>query len=485
MKIVMASAEVAPFARTGGLGDVLGSLPRALALRGHDVTVFTPFYRQTRESLDQQGIKAEDAGTLSLSWGGFHDRATLLRAALPGSSVKMIFVENDELFDRPTLYSNRADGRNDQDYRFTLFCRSVLGAFENRIVRADVLHAHDWHAALLPVYFRFHSATRRVATVYTVHNLNYQGRFGADRFITLGLESTLFTSDTLEFHGDVNIMKGGIVFADQVTTVSPTYAREIQTPEFGAGLDGVLRAMAVRLSGILNGIDLEEWDPNRDPIIAANYRAADLAGKDQCNEDLRRIAGLDPKDGPIIGAVSRLVDQKGFDLFVPIVPSLLQFGAQIVILGSGEPVLEAALREIQNRHPTDVRVFLKFDPDLAHKIIAGSDLMVMPSRYEPCGLNQMYALRYATLPVVRMTGGLADTVRPYDGTNAGTANGFGFYSTDSRELQQALLMARLAFRDRKFWHQLQLNGMNDDFSWDHSARQYEQVYEKATAALGA
>src|SRR5688572_17063009 len=297
MRIVMASAEVSPFAKSGGLGDVLGSLPQALAARGHKVTVFTPYYRQTREYLAANNLKTTSLGELALTWGGFQDHVELLTGTF-GSDVKMVFVRNDPMFDRPALYSNRADGWDDQDYRFTLFCRAVLNAVTRRITPADLLHAHDWHAALLPVYFRFHQATRRVATVYTIHNLNYQGRYGGDRFITLGLDPSLFTQDGLEFHGDINIMKGGIQFADQVTTVSPTYAAEIQTPEFGAGLDGVLRAVSGKMSGILNGIDVEEWDPANDPLIAARYTVEDLAGKAECKADLTGIAELRDGSGP-------------------------------------------------------------------------------------------------------------------------------------------------------------------------------------------
>lgn len=478
MNIVMASAEVSPYARTGGLGDVLGALPRALGSRGHRVTVFTPFYRQTRQYFDRTGEALEPLGELILTWAGWVARVELLKAKLPDSEVDMIFVASDTLFDREELYSTRADGFDDHLERFTVFCRAVLAAAERLAIEVDVLHAHDWHAALLPIYA---DADRLpVATVYTIHNLNYQGRYGPARFIVLGLDRSYFLPEGLEYFGDVNLMKGGIVYADQVTTVSPTYAKEIQTPQFGAGLDGVLRTAAPKLNGILNGIDVEEWNPETDSAIAATYGAESLDGKTRCKRELRKEAGLlAARRGPLSGAISRLVEQKGIDLLIPVIPRLISQGAQVVILGSGEPELEEGLRSIEALLPGDVRAFISFDPALAHRIIAGSDVLAMPSRYEPCGLNQMYALRYGTVPVVRLTGGLADTVIPYDGTNADIATGFGFQSADAYSLHRELWLASLMFKDRVLWRKLQRNGMARDFSWDASARQYEKVYERA------
>lgn len=483
MNIVMASAEVTPFAKTGGLGDVLGSLPKAIAAHGHRVTVFTPFYRQTREYFEARGEKPESLGQLTLVWAGWIARVELLRSELPDSDVTVLFVQNDDLFDRETLYGPRADGFDDQLERFTVFCRAVMAGCTELGLEPDLLHAHDWHAALLPIYARTEAALAGVATVYTIHNLNYQGRYGPDRYLILGLDPSLFTAAALEYFGDLHLMKGGIIFADQVTTVSPTYAREIQTSQFGAGLDGVLRTAAFKLTGILNGIDLQEWDPATDPMIAAQFTAEDLEGKARCKRELRKIAGLGAtRGGPLIGAISRLVEQKGFDLFVPIVPKVLDLGAQIVVLGSGEPRYEDALRQVEENHSGDVRAFITFDPVLAHRIVAGCDLLVMPSRYEPCGLNQMYALRYGTVPVVRMTGGLADTVVPFDGTNGSLADGFGFFSANPHDLHRELWLATITFKDRPTWRQLQRNGMAKDFSWDASARQYESVYTKAIAA---
>jgi starch synthase len=478
MNIVMASAEVSPFARTGGLGDVLGAVPKALARRGHQVTVFTPFYRQTREYFDRTGEVLESLGELILTWAGWVARVELLKAKLRDSDVAVIFIGSDTLFDRETLYAMRPDGFDDHLERFTVFCRAVLAATERLAMEVDVLHAHDWHAALLPIY----ADAERIpaATVYTIHNLNYQGRYGAARFIVLGLDRAYLAPEGLEYFGDLNLMKGGIVYADQVTTVSPTYAREIQTPDYGAGLDGVLRIAAPKLSGILNGIDVEEWNPRSDPAIPANFGAENLEGKTRCKRELRKEAELrGGRRGPLICAISRLVEQKGIDLLIPVISRLVDHGCQVVVLGSGEPDLEEALRGVEALHRGEVRAFLTFDPALAHRIIAGSDLLVMPSRYEPCGLNQMYASRYATLPAVRLTGGLADTVTPYDGTNADIATGFGFQSPDAHSLHRELWLASLMFKNRILWRKLQRNGMARDFSWDASARQYERVYERA------
>src|SRR5687768_516691 len=358
MKIVMASAEVSPFAKTGGLGDVLGSLPKALAARGHEVTVITPFYRQTRDYFDVRGEVPENLGEITLTWAGWVARVTLLRSMLPDSQVPVIFIANQDLFERENVYSPRGDGYDDNLERFTVFCRAVM-AISDRL-QPDVLHAHDWHAALLPVYAL--TDLPGAATVYTIHNLNYQGRYGGDRLLVLGLDRAFWSSDALEYYGDINLMKGAIIFADQVTTVSPTYAREIQTPEFGAGLDGILSQAAFKLTGILNGIDTAEWDPRTDPCITANYSQNDFSGKSQCKRDLRKSAGLRPsRSGLLVGAVSRLVEQKGFDLFIPIIPRLLAMDMQVVLLGTGQPEYEEALRNMERQHETDLRAYITFD----------------------------------------------------------------------------------------------------------------------------
>ncbi|MGH9423956.1 MAG: glycogen synthase, partial [Thermoanaerobaculia bacterium] len=348
----------------------------------------------------------------------------------------------------------------------------------------DIVHAHDWHTALLPVYLhsglRGSDQFRKARSVFTIHNLNYQGIGGGRHFPALGLHSRYWAPDAVEHFGDVNLMKGGIILADQVTTVSPTYAREIQTGEHGAGLDGILRSLSFKLQGILNGIDVEEWDPATDPHVSSPFHEGHLLGKNLSKRAMLRELTLKIKaKTPLLGFISRLVDQKGIDLLIAALPHMLAAGAYAVILGSGEPRYENALQQIAAQHPESCRVIIGFDTALAHRIYAASDVLLMPSIYEPCGLNQLYALRYGTVPVVRLTGGLADTVIPFDGANAGSANGFGFFSTNAADFFTATWLAMLNYRESKAWKQLQANGMAADVSWERSARQYEAVYHRA------
>jgi starch synthase len=485
MRVLFATAEVSPIAKTGGLGDVCGSLPKALAKLGHDVVVFLPYYRQAREWFARNGGEPESIlPTTQILWGNWAAEATYRRAVLPGTDIPLILVENEHFFHRDQLYAARFDGYDDGVERYTFFCRAVIRGCELLGITIDLVHAHDWHTALLPVYLdsglRGSSSFIGARSVYTIHNLNYQGVATADRFAALGLHSRYWAPDALEHWGDVNLMKGGIIFADQVTTVSPNYAREIQTPQFGAGLDGILRSLSFKVDGILNGIDVEEWDPETDPLVPSNYSAGRLAGKNLSKRALLREAKLRyASKTPLYGFVSRLVDQKGLDLLIPELPRILHAGAQAVILGSGESRYEEALRKIGSEHAERCRVWIGFDNALAHRIYAGCDLLLVPSLYEPCGLNQMYALRYGTLPVVRLTGGLADTVIPFDGTNLGAANGFGFDGRREGDLYNAMWIGALNYQNTKAWKQLQQNGMAEDFSWERSAREYERVYRAA------
>ena len=481
MRVLFASAEVAPFAKTGGLGDVCGSLPKALRKYGHEVHVFCPFYAEVRRWCESRGVELVPRDGGRIEWGNWSADYGILSTTLPGSDVAIHFIANDAFFDRGGLYWGRADGYDDNLERFTFFCRAVVAAAERLDLTFDIVHGHDWQAALLPIYL--HSGLRwtrqfqSARSIYTIHNLNYQGRYGAERFPVLGLHPGYWTSHGLEYYGDLVLMKGGILFADRVTTVSPTYAREIQTPEFGAGFDGLLRERGADFSGILNGIDAEEWNPESDESLAAQFDARRLNGKSLCKRALRREAGLTPTPrAPLVAAISRLAEQKGFDLFIPLLPWLVASGWQVVVLGTGDHELELALRASAESHPGSVAAWARFDTALAHRIIAGADAMVIPSRYEPCGLNQMYALRYGTLPIVRMTGGLADTIVPWDATNSSQANGFGFGPVDRSSLSQALLIARMVFRDRALWSRLQQNGMAADFSWEASAGEYDALY---------
>jgi len=485
MNILFATAEVSPIAKTGGLGDVCGSLPKALAKLGHDVTIFMPYYRQAKEWFAHNDVAPQEALPATLvAWANWIAEASYLRTTLPGTDIPLILVENDYYFHRPQIYSPRFDGYDDGIERFTFFCRAVVRGCEMLGIAPDIVHAHDWHTALLPIYL--HSGLRgsdqfgNARSVYTIHNLNYQGIGAADRFTGLGLHSRYWAPDAVEHYGDVNLMKGGIILADQITTVSPAYAAEIQTSEHGAGLDGILRSLSFKLQGILNGIDVEEWDPATDRHIRSHFSEQHLAGKALSKRALLRELKLTHKaKTPLLAFVSRLVDQKGVDLLVAALPQMLAAGAYAVILGSGEPRYENALQQIAAQYPDACRVIIGFDNALAHRIYAAADILLMPSIYEPCGLNQMYALRYGTVPVVRLTGGLADTVVPFNGANVDAANGFGFFSINAADFFTAAWLAMLNYRETKTWRRLQANGMVADFSWDRSAREYEAVYHRA------
>jgi starch synthase len=488
MRILFATAEVSPIAKTGGLGDVCGALPKALQAQGHDIVMFMPFYRQARDWFAQHGVEPERViAPTQVTWANWSAEATVWRTNLPDTDIPLYLVANDYFFNRDQLYSLRFDGYEDGVERYSFFCRAVINACEVLGLSFDLVHAHDWHTALLPLYL--HSGLRGSApfaqarSVYTIHNLNYQGIAGADRFAVTGLHSRYFAPDGVEHFGEVNLMKGGIITADQVTTVSPTYAREIQTTVHGAGLDGVLRSLSFKLTGILNGIDAEEWDPSTDPHIASHFERGRLNGKNLSKRALLRAMKLRYKaKTPLIAFISRLVDQKGVHLLVATLGQMLRAGAQAVILGSGEPRYEDALSQLAAAHPDSCRAHIGFDSILSHQIYAGADMLLVPSIYEPCGLSQMYALRYGTLPVVRMTGGLADTVRPYDGTNAESANGFGFVDADAGDFYAATWIAMLNYREPKTWRALQDNGMALDHSWPRSAEQYDFVYRRAVAA---
>ena len=485
MRIVFATAEVSPIAKTGGLGDVCGSLPKALQKLGHDVVIFLPYYRQARHWFEKNGVTPYQLlPTQTIAWANWIAEATFLRATLPGTEIPIILVANDFFYERDQIYARSSDGWDDYLLRYTFFCRAVIRGCELLDLSPDIIHAHDWHTSLLPAYLhsglRGQSQFARTRSVYTIHNLNYQGVAGPDAFALTGLHSRYWAPDALEHFGTLNPMKAGILLADQVTTVSPNYANEIRGRELGAGLDGVLRHVSHKFTGILNGIDVDEWDPMSDPLLAANYDIDTLREKTKNKRALVKEAGFQfSAKTPLIGVVSRLVGQKGFQLLIPMLDHLLVAGAQFAILGSGESQLEQALVDIAARYPDRCRVWIGFDNALAHRIYAGADALLMPSIYEPCGLNQMYALRYGTLPIVRLTGGLADTVIPFDGTNIEHATGFGFPSAHPVELYLATWVTMLNFKDQDAWKSLQTNAMAMDFSWERSAREYDRIYKLA------
>jgi starch synthase len=475
LRILYVAAEVAPFAKTGGLADVAGALPPALARLGHDVRVVMPLHRQAAAAA---GALRVVLPRVSVPVGDRTVDGALLEGWLD-DRVPVYFVAHDGYYDRPALY-----GAPDDCERYVFFCRSIMAALPMLGWMPQVVHANDWQAGLIPVYletlYRDTPAYADVATVFTVHNLAYQGVFWHYDLPMTGLGWDLFTPAGLEFYGHLSFLKGGLVFADQLTTVSPTYAREIQGPERGERLDGVLRERSGDLMGILNGLDVAAWNPMTDPDIPKRYDREDLGGKAASTAALRDEMGLpDPgRRTPLVGVVSRLAAQKGIDLVAGAVPALRAAGGQLVVLGTGEEPLEQLLRQQARTYPESVAVRLGFDARLARRIYAGADVFLMPSRYEPCGLGQLIALRYGTVPVVRRTGGLADTVRAWD-PSTGEGTGFLFDDLSAEACGAALARAFAAHADPAAWRRLVLNAMAADFSWDASAESYVTCYRRA------
>ena len=482
----MVASEAVPFAKTGGLADVVGALPQALVQLGHEVDVVMPRYR---------GITAgTPAQTLTVSLGNLVSDARCFTTTTNG--VRTVFIDHPGYFDRDYLYGVDGHDYLDNPERFAFLCQAALdwalgeGPGKNRESKApyDVVHAHDWQAGLVPVLlarmFRTHASLRRLPTVLTIHNMAYQGVFDASWLPHLGLGWELMRMDAMEYWGRISYLKGGIVFSRMITTVSPRYAQEIQTPELGFGFDGILRARGSDLVGILNGIDYDQWDPERDPNIPAPYTAERLDGKLVAKRTLLERYGLPVSDGaaqPVIGLVTRMVDQKGFDLLADLADELPRLGASIVLLGTGERRYEDLWLGLAARYPQQIGVHIGFDERLAHLIEAGADVFLMPSRFEPCGLNQMYSLRYGTVPLVHATGGLADTVQNYDAAT-GSGNGFTFDDYSPQALLGTLRWALGVFKDRQAWQRLQVAGMRQDHSWAASARRYVEVYERAAAS---
>jgi starch synthase len=479
MKILMAASEVEPYSKTGGLADVLGALPPELARRGHEVGVVTPLYRSAK--LDDPAVLFDD---LALPLGPDVHSTRLL--TLKDRGVQFYFVDYPAFFDRDALYGTPAGDYPDNAQRFLLFSKAVIEV-ARRDFHPDVIHCHDWQTALVPTLLRTaHAgdpALGAVPVVFTIHNLGYQGLFDSSLLGPLGLPPELLTIHGLEFYGSLNFLKGGLVFSDALTTVSEAYAREIQTKEFGAGLEGVLRSRSSVLSGVLNGVNYEKWDPRTDPLIAANYSAEDLLGKLTCRRDLVETCGIAAGSihRPVIGMVSRIVAQKGADLMAAGMLDLMALDVALVVLGAGDPVYVDLYRSLETRFPRRFVLRVAYDESLAHKIEAGSDLFLMPSLYEPCGLNQMYSLRYGTAPVVRATGGLDDTIEPFDPAT-GKGNGFKFREYSAVAMVAAIREALAVYRQPALWRQLMRNGMAQEFSWARAVLKYERVYQQALSS---
>ena len=483
MRVLQVASEAAPFAKTGGLADVAGSLPAALERIGCSCTLVMPAYRQVFES----GVAIEPAGVaFDVPVGQRHLRAEIFRSTLPGSHVPVYFVGNEACFDRPTLYGGAHD-YHDNAERFILFSRAVMELAGRLEQPFDILHGHDWQAGLIPAYrqllYAEHPAFARSATIQTIHNMAYQGTFWHWDMLLTGVDWKYFNWRQMECHGQLNFLKTGLVFADAITTVSPTYAGEIQSAPGGCGLEGVVASRTDVLSGIVNGIDTSGWNPQTDPLIPRHYSEADIAaGKDAAKIALAaRLGHAAPDPRPLVSFVGRLAEQKGVDLLAEMISRVAGDGrAHFVILGTGDPGHEEALRRLAASFPGTVDVVIGFSELLAHLIQAASDIVLMPSRFEPCGLSQLYAFRYGAIPVVRATGGLVDTV--VDTTPAtlaaGTASGFVFRDFDSRGLEHALGRALNAHADVATWQQLVTSVMQQDWSWDASARKYLELYEQ-------
>lgn len=479
MRLLYITSEMAPFAKTGGLGDVLGALPPQLKRLGHEVKVFVPAYA----GIDRNQYKLAPAlglDDLVLLLGAHRFRVSFRSAMLPGTDLVVHFVHSPELYGRDGIYSSSFD----EHLRFLALSYAALEACRQLSFAPDVVHCHDWQTGLIPLALKTLYAGDRVLggarSLLTIHNLMYQGTFPAKVVADTRLAGSIerFHQDQLR-EGRVNFLLHGVLYADGITTVSPTYSRDIQTPEHGGGLDPFLRLRSSTVVGILNGVDYGEWSPERDRYLSHRYSASDLSGKERNKEVMLAKLGLPYEPGsPVFGVVSRLVGQKGLNLLLDVAPALLRrFGFQLVALGSGESPLEERFTNLQKAFPRQVCFYRGFSNEMAHMIEAGADMFVMPSRYEPCGLNQLYSLRYGTVPIVHKTGGLADTVELFD-ARTGEGTGFPFEHHDAAGLIWAVEAALRVYRDRPAWRRLMLNGMAQDFSWDKQAKLYEALYSR-------
>jgi starch synthase len=479
--VLMIGSEALPFSKTGGLADVLGALPQSLARLGWDVTLVVPRYRdsQVGERVDRFELRI---GGVSADIGIFE---------APLGPARALLVDEPTLYDRDHLYATEIGDYADNPRRFAVMVRAGLEFAIRRGLRATVVHAHDWQAGLAPVYlktlFAAHPLLAGVASVFTIHNMAYQGLFQPDWLPRLDLPWSLLEIEQLEYYGKISFLKGGINYADVITTVSPQYAEEIQTPEFGVGFDGILRRRSADLVGILNGIDTTQWDPAHDPNLPAPFSAKDPSGKVASKAavlaEFELAADAQALARPLIGMISRMVDQKGFDLIAALAGELATLGAAFVVLGTGDARYQDLWRHLAAQFPDRIAARIGFDERLAHLIEGGADIFLMPSRFEPCGLNQMYSLRYGTVPIVRRVGGLADTVTDRDAPAGATVlpNGFVFEDHTPEALLQTLRRALTVFQNQQAWRALQVTGMEQDHSWDRSAREYVKMYSWAVS----
>lgn len=482
LRIVMVTSEMVPFAKTGGLADVTGALPVALAQMGHQVSVIMPRYPSV-EGAVRSLEKMYDHLVVPM---GASTESGVVWSAKRAPRIPVYFIDHPHYFQRQALYATVQGDYADNAQRFAFFAKAALETCRALDLQADVIHCHDWQSALIPAYLKttlsHDDAFASVGSLLTIHNISYQGLFSPATMEFLQLPGETYSPEGIEFYGQVNYLKAGIVYADLINTVSPRYSQEIQTANFGHGLDGILRYRGEDVYGIVNGIDEREWDPKSDRRIAARYSPTDLAGKWVCKQDLLRTFGMLSEliHTPLVGMISRLVDQKGLNLLEEAIHRMLALDIGFVVLGTGEARYEQFFRQLGERYQGKVGVVLGFDEVLAHKIEAGSDLFLLPSRFEPCGLNQMYSLRYGTIPVVHATGGLDDTITEYDPTSD-QGSGFKFETYDAEALLATLQQALTLYRHRDAWERLMRRGMQTDFSWAKSAQAYNELYVQAWA----
>lgn len=478
MKIAFLASEVAPYAKTGGLADVAGALPKYLARAGHEVKVIMPLYRCVRAT-GLPLLKA--AGDLAMDW--YDGPAVFSVWEEPTGRATAYFIEKNDYFERDALYGTSAGDYPDNGERFGFFSRAALETLKTLDFAPDILHVHDWQAALSLAYLKFVFGEdpffRKTKSLFTIHNLAYQGLFEPEILGRIGLPKKLFHVEALEFFRKVSFLKAGLLYSTAINTVSPRYSREIQTPEFGCGLEGLLQMKSDALFGILNGADYSTWDPASDAALVKPYTAADLDGKAACRRDLLSAFGLpdDKKDLPVIGLVSRLAGQKGLDILVEALGGLFPLGVRLVILGTGEAPIEKALKDAVRRYPSFFGLRIAFDDTLARKIYAGSDMFLIPSRYEPCGLTQMYSLKYGTVPIVRATGGLDDSIQEFDPAT-GTGNGLKFQAAEAGALLGSIRKAVRIYGQKATWAKIVRNGMACDFSWERASSEYIALYRK-------
>ncbi len=479
LRVLFPTPEAVPFAKTGGLADVAGALPKYLQSLGCDLKLVMPYYRMVKNT----GLPIQSLGKeLEVTVGTEAIKADLYQGQLD-QGIPVYFIGQEEFFDRQYLYGTSKGDYFDNAERFIFFSKAALLLCQYLGFSPDIIHHHEWQTGLIPAYlksiYRGNPLFSRTAVIFTIHNIAYQGLFKKEKFLVTGLPQEMYNPEGIEYWERINLMKAGIVYADSINTVSHKYSEEIQTPEFGYGLEGILRKRKEDLYGILNGVDYKEWDPSHDPHLVARYDFQNLSGKKTCKRDLLKEFNLPSslEKAPLLGTISRLADQKGFDLLAEILEELFALDIGFVLLGTGEQKYHDLFQQVARKYPQKAGIRIAYDDRLAHKIEAGADLFLMPSKYEPCGLNQIYSLKYGTIPVVRATGGLDDTIVNYD-PSTGTGNGFKFSRYDAKEFLNQIKVAISFFSQPKHWKQLLQNAMTADFSWQRSAETYLHLYQQ-------